>query len=336
MHLYTPPKPATFIPVVDLTDSFSTDFLKRKAVAWEIHKACRDTGFFYIRNHGIPESVLQEQLGWGQKFFALPMDAKMAIKKQQTHMRRGYEPMLTQILDLGSPADLKEDFQMANHLEPDHPLVRADTPNHGPNLWPNSLPGFREAVEDYHRRTTALGKHLFRCLALSLEMPEDHFDDGLAAPMCSIRLLHYPPQPADASFNQLGAGAHTDWGSITMLLQDANGGLEVKSASGDWISATPIPGTLIVNLGDMVKRWTNDLYHSTLHRVKNISGKERYSVAAFFNPHYHYRVECLPTCRPADDSAPRYEPCTVGEHTAEMARLTYGLKKTDKAPVAAY
>jgi len=139
-----------------------------------------------------------------------------------------------------------------------------------------------------------------------------------------VRLLHYPPHPADAAFNQLGAGAHTDWGSITMLLQDDCGGLEVQHVSGEWIRATPIPGTLIVNLGDMVRRWTNDIYYSTMHRaLNNVSGVDRYSVASFFNPNYLYRVECVPTCRP-EVGEPLYPPCTVGEHIKEMFEKTYG------------
>lgn len=323
MLVYTPPKTVTSIPVVDLAGSFSADAEQRQAVAWEIHKACRDTGFFYIRNHGIPEATTAAVLEWGRRFFALPLERKAAITMKGSHLRRGYEPMQAQALDTGSPGDLKEGFQMAEHLEPDHPLVRAGRPDHGPNRWPEGLPGFREVLEGYHREMTALGKHLFHLLARSLDMPEDHFDDGLAVSSCSVRLLHYPPEPQITAFNQLGAGAHTDWGSITMLLQDDSGGLEVRNAAGEWIRATPIPGTFVVNLGDMVRRWTDDLYQSTLHRVKNTSGRDRYSCAVFFNPNYAYRVECLPTCRPAE-GAPRYEPCTVGEHIAEKARLSYG------------
>ncbi|MDX3906122.1 MAG: 2-oxoglutarate and iron-dependent oxygenase domain-containing protein [Pigmentiphaga sp.] len=324
MILYTPPHAAREIPVIDLADSFSPELARREAVAWKIHQACRDTGFFYVANHGIPSDVLAAQLDEARRFFAQPLEAKMRIAMAHSPCHRGYDPMRSQTLDVDSPADLKEGFQFARDLAADHPLVVSGVPNHGPNQWPDGLPGFHEQMVDYQARVIALGRHLMRCLALSLELPESYFDAGLAEPMCSVRLLHYPPHPADAGFNQLGAGAHTDWGAITLLLQDDCGGLEVRNSDGVWLRATPIPDTFVVNLGDMVRRWTNNLYQSTLHRVmNNTSGRDRYSVASFFNPEHFTRVECVPTCRPADGE-PDYAPCTVGEHIAEMFRLTYG------------
>jgi isopenicillin N synthase-like dioxygenase len=267
------------------------------------------------------------QLQFARDFFALPIDAKMGIAMAKSNCHRGYDPMNSQVLDADTPADLKEGFQFARELAPDHPRVVAEVPNHGPNQWPDGLPAFHDQMLDYQSRMIELGRHLMRCLALSLELPENFFDAGVADPMCTVRLLHYPPHPADAHANQLGAGAHTDWGAITMLLQDGQGGLEVCNADGVWIQATPIPGTFIINLGDMVRRWTNDLYQSTPHRVmNNVSGRDRYSVASFFNPDHFYRVECLPTCLPSDNVA-NYASCTVGEHIAEMFRLTYSSTK---------
>lgn len=324
MILYTPPHAAQEIPVIDLADSFSADLARRQEVAWNIHKACRDTGFFYVANHGIPSSVLAAQLEEARRFFALPLEAKMRIAMSKSTCHRGYDPMHNQALDIDSPPDLKEGFQFARELPLTHPRVLQGVPNHGPNQWPDELPGFREQMLDYQTHVIKLGQHLMRCLALSLELPETYFDEGTADPMCTVRLLHYPPHPENASFNQLGAGAHTDWGAITMLLQDDRGGLEVRNRDGVWIRATPIPDTFVVNLGDMVRRWTNDLYQSTLHRVmNNVSGRDRYSVASFFNPEHFTRVECVPTCRPAEGE-PAYAPCTVGEHIADMFRLTYG------------
>src|SRR5262249_33857593 len=151
-----------------------------------------------------------------------------------------------------------------------------------------------------------------------------YFDGAYEDATLAVRLLHYPPQVATGPRNQLGAGAHTDWGAVTMLLQDDRGGLEVRKSAGDWIRAEPIPGPVGVNPGDMMRRWTNDLYHSTLHRVlNNVSGRDRYSVATFLAGRWDYRVECVPTCRPAD-RAPNYAPCTIGEHSREMAQKTYG------------
>ena len=325
MIIYTPPADAPVLPIIDFSGSFSPDVADRRAVAREVHKAARHTGFFYAAGHGIPQAVLDGQLEWTRRLFAMPDSAKQAVAISKSKCMRGYEQMGLQTLDQGSPPDLKESFMLARDLAPEHDYVRRGVPNHGPNQWPDNLPGFREQIETYQKHVEALGQHVMRCLALSLDLPESQFDDGFDEPMCTVRLLHYPPHPVTAADNQLGAGAHTDWGSITMLLQDANGGLEVRNAAGDWIRATPIPGTFVVNLGDMVRRWTNNLYHSTLHRVRNESGRERYSVAAFFNPNFFYQVECLPTCR-SEDQPPVYPVCTVGEHIAEMFRLTYGAK----------
>jgi isopenicillin N synthase-like dioxygenase len=321
MLLYTPPKAAERLPIIDLSDSFSADLGRRKAVAWEIHKACRDTGFFYVANHGVAAALIAGQFEWAERFFAQPLAKSSCM--------RGYEAMSLQVLDAGSPPDLKEGFQIACDLAPDHPYVVGKVPNQGPNQWPGDLPGFREHTERYQTAMIALGTHLMRCLALSLELDEGWFDAGISQPMCTVRMLHYPPQPAGAAFNQLGAGAHTDWGSITMLLQDDCGGLEVQNAKGEWIEAAPVEGTFVVNLGDMVRRWTNDIYQSTMHRVLNKQGtRDRYSIASFFNPDFFYKVECLPTCHPADGTLPRYAPCTVGEHIAEMFQITYGKKKS--------
>jgi isopenicillin N synthase-like dioxygenase len=323
MIIYTAPLVPTSIPVIDLTKGGSPDLDDRRAVAWEIHKACRETGFFYVSNHGVPDAVMSRQLDWTRRFFDQAVACKNEVSFEHSPWKRGYEGMRRQTLDAGSPPDLKEGFMYAGECGPDHPYVRKHVPQYGPNQWPAELSGFREQMLDYQARMEALGRRLLRLMALSVDLPEHQFDDGLDNPMCSVRLLHYPPHPDQAAFNQLGAGAHTDWGTITILLQDDCGGLEVQNANGNWIRASPIPGTFIINLGDMVRRWTNDLYQSTMHRVlNNIAERDRYSIATFFNPDYFYRVECLPTCQPAD-GLPTYAPCTVGEHILEMFHKTY-------------
>jgi isopenicillin N synthase-like dioxygenase len=177
----------------------------------------------------------------------------------------------------------------------------------------------------YHTAVCDLAGDLMRIVALSLDLPEDTFEESYRDANPSLRLLHYPPRPADAQPAQIGAGAHTDWGGITILAQDDTGGLEVQDTSGAWIRATPIPGTFVVNLGDLIVRWTNDRYHSTPHRVFNpAADRDRYSMALFFSPNSRARIECLPTCvRPGEP--PRYAVCTAGEHIAERRRETYGI-----------
>mgnify|MGYP003648594698 CR=1 FL=1 len=325
MIVYTPPKPAEFIPVIDLAPSFNGDSSACKAVAWEIHKAARDTGFFYISGHGVPRALMDGQLELAREFFSLPLEEKLKVDARHSNCTRGYEAPGVQTLDDGSPPDLKEGFVIGCDLSDDHPYVRAGVPNCGQNQWPQNLPHFRERYEAYIAEMFRVGRHLMGLIAQSLDLPGDYFEDCLREPLFNGRLLKYGPQPVDAAFNQIGAGAHTDWGMITILLQDDVGGLEVQNAAGDWISAPPIPETFVINLGEMVRILTNGLYHSNMPRVRNNhSGRDRYSVPTFFDPDYFYTVRCAPTCMP-ENGKPDFREMTVGAHIAEMYRKTYGL-----------
>jgi isopenicillin N synthase-like dioxygenase len=273
------------IPVIDLEPSFTGGMEGEARVAWEIHKAARECGFFYVKNHGVPQAVVDGAFAAMRSFFEKPLDYKLSVLRDNWPVPRGYEPLFYQQLDAGTPRDVKESFYVARELGPDHPDVKAKLPNHGPNQWPPNLPGFRDRVEAYYHPMLDLGRHLMRMLAVSLSMERDFFDAAYIEPAGTLRLLRYPPHPEDALPNQLGSGAHTDFGSITLLAQDDCGGLEVENAAGEWLRADPIPGTFVINLGDMIQRWTNDLYHSNMHRVlNNRSGRDRYSMALFFNP----------------------------------------------------
>lgn len=312
MLAYSVPRVAERIPVIDL-EGGATSAAARARLARQIHQACRDIGFFYVAGHGVPEPLLRGQLAAAARFFALPAEAKLALSAEKSPRRLGYEPMLRQVLDEGSAPDLKESFMYSMPI--DDPAT----------TWPAGLPGFVEQASAYHRHMRGLGRRLMQLIALSLELAEDHFDPAFDRAAYAVRLLRYPPQPVVGADNQLGAGAHTDWGAITLLYQDQAGGLEVRNAAGQWLRATPIPGTFVVNLGDLMRRWTNDLYQSTPHRVlNNTSGRDRYSVATFCSPDHDWRVECLPTCL-AQGAGPRYAACTVGEHMREMAHRTYAL-----------
>ena len=325
MVLYTPPRPATAIPVIDLAPARSPELETRRAVAWEIHKACRDTGFFYVANHGIDAALIGAQFDWTRRFFALPEADKLALHMRHSRSFAGYEPLAGQTLDEDSPPDLKEAYYCGPELPDDHPYVVAGIRGYGGNQWPTSLPAFREQMLAYYREVRALGNRLMALLALSLDLPEDHFAAMYAQPAGSLRLVHYPPQPEDARFNQIGAGAHTDWGGITILLQDDIGGLEVQNTAGEWLAAPPLPGTFVINLGDLIQRWTNDLYRSNMHRVRNgnAARRDRYSVPFFFSPDHNAVIECLPTCRDAD-RPPLHATCTAGEHLMEMFNRSYG------------
>jgi isopenicillin N synthase-like dioxygenase len=319
---YTPPRAVDAIPVVDLTGSFDAG-AARDRVAADIHRACRETGFFYVSGHVVDPALVAGQIDAARRFFALPEDAKRAVWLGHSDCRRGYEGVGTQTLDAGSAPDHKESYAIAIDLPRDHPWVVAGVPGQGANQWPQGLPGFREQMLAYQAEMVRLGRHLMGCLAQSVELPYDHFASGLHEPQCGVRLLRYPPQPEAAARNLLGAGAHTDWGSITILLQDGRAGLEVRNADGDWILATPIPGTFVINIGQMMERFTAGVYRANLHRVRNgARDAARYSVASFFELEPLYRMGRAPTC-PPDPAFDAAADLTIGEHIDQMARASY-------------
>jgi len=296
------------------------------AIAAEMREACTAHGFLYVADHGVPAQRVADTFAAAARFFALPEIAKEEVSLFKSHARRGWEGLGAQTLDASAQPDRKESFYCGVDYPPDHPNVVARLNGYGENLWPAGLPGFREAMEAYVAAVTALAERLMRDLARSLDLPPGFFDATMREPMVTLRLCRYPPQPAGAGADVFGAGAHTDWGAITILAQDSVGGLQVQRPDGTWLDATPIPGTFVVNLGDMIPRWTNGRYRSNPHRVINANptARDRYSLPFFYSPNYHARIEPVPGTVPPGE-APHVTPCTAGEHLAEMYRKTYGL-----------
>ena len=320
MIVYTPPRVAKSIPVVDLTGARVPD---------EIGRACRDTGFFYVANHGVPQALVDAQFEYARRFFALPLERKLALHMKNSAATAGYEPIEGQVLDSQdasaekAPPDLKESFYCGMELPDDHPWARKRIRSFGHNQWPD-LPGFRDQCLAYQDAMRKLGDRVLAELALSLELERGFFAPFYEMPSMTLRLLRYPPHPQHARANQLGAGAHTDWGGITLLAQDDLGGLEVRNVEDEWIRATPVAGTFVVNLGDLMQRWTNDVYRSNMHRVRNnSSSRDRYSIPFFYGPSPDARIECIPTCASVEQP-PRFVPCTAAEHMYEMFRRSYG------------
>lgn len=311
------------LPIIDVGGLSSSKLADRKAVADNIRAACTTNGFFYIANHGVPAGLIDAVQEQTRIFFDRSDDDKRKVSKTLSKCNRGWEPLKAQALDPGAPPDLKETFYMGLELPLDHPAVVAGKFNHGPNLWPQDLLGFKPTMRAYHAAMRDLSERIMISLALSLDLPEDYFDGFNRDPLSTLRLLYYPPHPADAVPGQTGAGAHTDYGALTMLLQDDNGGLQVRDAGNSWLHAKPIPGTFVFNIGDAIARWTNDLYRSTVHRVVNVSGKSRYSIPFFYSGNADHLLECIPSCLSPGET-PKYPTVTVAEHMQQMYQRSYG------------
>jgi isopenicillin N synthase-like dioxygenase len=311
------------IPIIDLAGTFDVrGGPGRAAAARAVGAAARETGVFRVANHGVPESLIAAHFELARCFFALDTAEKRAIDVGRSNCFRGYEAFGTQTIDAAAPGDLKEGFIMGPDLPADHPHVVARYPNTGTNLWPRRPAGFRRQMEAYVAAMNDLGRHVASILAASLGLPDDYFAAALAAPLTYSQLLHYPAVSAPAE-NRFGAGAHVDWGFLTLLLQDDVGGLEVQQAAErTWRAVPPVPGTFTIILGELILRLTNGVYRSATHRVvKNSSGRSRYSMPTFFDPPYDHRVACVPTCLPTGEPA-AYPACTVAEHMLAMARAT--------------
>ncbi len=311
------------LPVIDVSGLSASDPEVRRAVGAALRDACLDKGFFYCMHHGVPAGLIDAVFAETEALFDLPLDTKMAIEKGRSSCNRGYEVLGGQVLEAGGLPDRKEGFYIGVELAEDDPRVKAGRFNRGPNQWPTDMPGFKPVMNAYFAAMLDLGERLMRGIALSLELPEGYFDGFCRDTLATLRLLHYPPQRPDAPTGEKGAGAHTDFGGLTMLLQDEVGGLQVyDNASQGWIHADPIAGAFVVNLGDMISRWTNDTYRSTLHRVINTSGRERYSIPFFFPGNPDFEVRCIPSCLAVGEQ-PKYPPTTVEGHLQAMYRKTY-------------
>jgi isopenicillin N synthase-like dioxygenase len=313
------------IPVIDFAGALAPGGLRSQEVADQFRQASMVSGFFYMRGHEVAPGLLEAQFATAKALMSVPDSVKRALSIQNSPIMRGYENIGEQTLDEHAKPDLKESFYCGMAIAPDHPYVLAGYQTYGPNQWPSEVPHAPQQCENYIQAMLVLCRRIMQIMALSLDLPEGYFDTTGLDPMVTLRMLRYPPHPADADDRTFGAGAHTDWGALTILAQDDCGGLEVQMPDGQWVDAPPIEGCFIVNLGDMIPRWTNGRYHSNPHRVRNRSAglRERYSIPFFYEPNYMARIEPVPgTVAPGE--APKYAPCTSGEHLREMYLKTYG------------
>jgi isopenicillin N synthase-like dioxygenase len=282
--------------------------------------ACEEHGFLFIANHGVPSELIAAHLDEQRRFFALPTEQKRTILVDKNN--RGYTPAAEQTLDPANSTegDSKEGLYFGREIAADSPL--ASRPLHGPNQWPSEtlLPNYRKTVEAYMEAMQDLSMRMLSIMARALDLSPNHFDDYFKLPITTLRPLRYLPVKSNESQGRHAAGAHTDWGILT-LLWTTSPGLQIFY-KGEWSDVPHVPDAFVVNLGDMLERWTAGRFASTVHRVVNPSGKERLSVAFFLEPDFDALVVPLPGCGGAD-AAIQYPPITAGQHLLNKLKATH-------------
>jgi isopenicillin N synthase-like dioxygenase len=324
------------IPVIDIEPYRAGDPAGAKRVADTVGAACERIGFLVIAGHGISDALVRRVFDVSLAFFDLPLAEKLTLRSDDPGIPRGYSALASKNLGrtygLDTPPDLREQFfvgpldDWAAHFRSFPGAAKV----YAPNVWPGRPAEFREVFTAYYRAQERLARDLMRIFALALGLPEAWFDDAIDRHFSTCPSNFYPEPSGEPLPGQLRAGPHTDFGSLTILaVNDAPGGLQVLFPDGAWHDVRLAPGQFVVNLGDMMERWTNDRWQSTVHRVVNpprelATGSRRQTVGFFLHPNYDARVSCLPTCTDVDHP-PRYAPILAGEHMlAKLERRETG------------
>lgn len=332
------------VPTIDLAPYFDGTEAGKQQVAQAVDQACKDIGFLVIVNHGIDEKLVDRVYQLSREFFNQPMVEKRKVDRPRADMVRGYsavaEESLSYSLEEAAPGDLKESFSIGPVDVPDddyHSLEVAG-PHFAPNVWPQNIPGFEQAYAEYFAAMSDLARSLMRIFALSLKLDEFFFDDKIDKEISMLRTLSYPNVGDKIEPGQMRAGAHSDYGSLTIVRpDDSPGGLQACNHNGDWVDVPYVEGGFAVNIGDLMMRWTNDQWISTLHRVVNppldaTAEHPRQSIVFFHQPNYDAVIECLPSCLDANGQA-KYPPVTSGDHLKSkfVKQTTFGGSKTEVA-----
>lgn len=300
-------------------------------VVKQLDQACREAGFFYVKGHGIPDSFIKEVRNVAHKFFSLPYEEKLKIKISPTTGYRGYQ-RIGENITKGIP-DMHEAIDCYREVKPGM-YGTLSKPLEGPNQWPINPPNLKQLMEEYISLCTDLSRKIMRGIALALGASADEFEGERAGdPFWVFRIIGYPvlshANSKDMTENDIGCGAHTDYGLLTLVNQDADiTALEVRNHSGEWISAPPVPGTFVCNIGDMLKILTNGLYESTFHRVINKSPTYRVCVAYFYETNFDAAIEPLDICIKRTGGTRKFERAVYGEHL--VSKVTTNFVKEDE------
>ena len=318
------------VPIIDIESFATADAAGKRALAEQVDAACREIGFLIISGHGVPASLLDEAFTVSRAFFELPLSEKMRYEPPHKEANRGYTAVASRTLaytmDEATPPDLRERFSIGPLS--DHGSDYRGQPGaegmYQLNQWPDQPPRFQEVFAHLYREFEDLTVRLMSIAAIALDLPQDYFDDRIDRHFSACGSFNYPVPDTEPLPGQLRAGVHTDFGTLTILAIGAGeSGLQIKSPSGDWTGVVPAADRLVVNIGDMMARWTNDRWRSTLHRVVNPppsgdTGNSRQSIAYFGNPNYDAEVRCLDACT-GPDNPPKYAPVLAGHHMYEKS-----------------
>lgn len=311
------------VPVIDIAPFLAGSSEGRARVATQVGRACEEIGFLIVKGHGVPRELVEQMYDVSRRFFDLPLEEKM--KARGAERSRGYGPLGEEALSYGlgkaAPADVKEGLYEGPMDVPDTPYFRgpAGAPHFVPNLWPERPVELPSVWRAYYREMERLAGDIMRIFALALDLPEHFFAGKIDKHVSRVRAINYPNQHEAPQPGQLRAGEHTDYGTITILkIEDAPGGLQVRTREGEWLDVEAVPDAFVVNIGDLMMHWTNDRWISTLHRVVNPPrdaqlGTRRMSLVFFHQPNYDALIECLPSCQGPGRPA-KYPPVTSGEH----------------------
>ena len=312
------------IPGLDVGPYLRGDAGALDSLANSLRYVCENVGFFYIENHGIPETLINSAFAASERVHAMPVEKKREIKLNEHNI--GYMMVNESIqrhskVEVARKPNYNESFFCIRERSANDPDVIANKPFRGMNLWPRDLPGFREAALAYQGAMEQLALRMVPVVARALDLPADYFKRYFDVPYMQLRMLHYPVRDASVP-DQFGAGAHTDAGFLTFLMQRDVGGLQIRRTDGVWMNAPVLPGKFLINTGDILRRWTNDRFLSTPHRVLNDAGRDRYSMAFFFGPNLDKELSALPTCHGPDDP-PKYPPISYGAYKVGFVAANY-------------
>ncbi|OAQ68912.1 2OG-Fe oxygenase superfamily protein [Pochonia chlamydosporia 170] len=335
------------IPIIDVSPIFSSSLEDRKSVAQQVRNAATNTGFFYIKNHGVPNHVTQESYNAALEFFRQDVDKKNEASITKSARYNGYRAPDTQRVNPDEGIDVRESFSITYDPRIDTEVNKVqEIPENVMEYirmeeghWENTsnLPNFKCSVINHYQSCLSLARALTRTFALSLDLPETAFDSKVVYPDAGINMNYYPPIPNNQSLTptdpnaRVSIGSHTDFPVFTILWQDNVGGLQVLSRDGQWINAKPIPDTFVVNIADCLQRITNDKYVSTIHRAQNWSGKERVSIGFFWGFGFHETCAVLDNCL-APGEKKKYEDINCWEwlkkRVYDMTQLDEECKKS--------